>query len=63
MFAVLDFMPFLSLLGFIALAGILGLIVFWSRLETPLIWFLIDVRAWRDERRRRRSYWKARGKL
>lgn len=63
MAALIDFMPLLSLFGALALVAVVVVVVFWRWIESPLIAFLEGVRDWREERRRRRNYWKARGRL
>ncbi len=60
--ALIDLTPMLAFLGALALVAASLVIGFWPVLESPLITFLEGVRDWRAERRRRRTYWKTRGR-
>lgn len=58
--ALIDYMPLLTYFGAIALVGAALVVGFWPRVESPLIAFLVGVRDWRANRRRRRDLANAR---
>ena len=61
-YAILDqCMPLLALFGALAVVLIALVVGFWPWIESPLIAFLVGVRDWRANRRRRRDLRRAQG--